>query len=198
MVTLLPPKNYTRLTMNVIDHIFICILPQSTNALIRQHFSYFVINQQRDHDRRSPRSRTTSHIISVYLEHAKETPDLLAALNYLRPAQNMKLYHLIIKAWNKVYVTLLQRSRNVQTIVKALVYNRCIVLEPCVPTLVQTFMHAYHLWFILLQLQFFFQLDNLICFFQFSIVLFINVKQLLRKKHTGLVLPTTLYLFSCL
>ena len=143
MVTLLPPKNYTRLTMNVIDHIFICILPQSTNALIRQHFSYFVINQQRDHDRRSPRSRTTSHIISVYLEHAKETPDLLAALNYLRPAQNMKLYHLIIKAWNKVYVALLQRSRNVQTIVKALVYNRCIVLEPCVPTLVQTFMHAH-------------------------------------------------------
>ena len=69
----------------------------------------------------------------------------------------MKLYRLILKAWIKVSVALLQRARNVQTIVEALVYSRtrastgghktrrhkCAIPEPCGPTLVQTLLHAH-------------------------------------------------------
>ena len=117
LVSLLPPVNYTQATMNVIDHIYIGILPRSVHTLIRQHFSLFVTQQQRDHDHQFPRSRTTPHIMSVYWDHAKEHSDLLAALNCLRPAQDMTLYRLIIKARNKVCVALLQRARSFQTIV---------------------------------------------------------------------------------
>ena len=157
LVSSLPPANYTRATMNVIDHIYIGILPRSAHALIRQYFSLFVTNQQRAHDRRFPRSRTTPHIMSVYWDHAKDHPELLDALNCLRPAQDMKLYRLILKAWNKVSLALLQRARNVQTIIEALVYNRtrqgskgrkklrtpCAIPEPCGATLVQTLLHAH-------------------------------------------------------
>ena len=66
LVSSLPPANYTRASMNVIDHIYIGILPRSAHALIRQYFSHFVTQQQRSHDRRFPWSRTTPHIMSVY------------------------------------------------------------------------------------------------------------------------------------
>ena len=36
----------------------------------------------------------------------------------------MRLYKLIPNTWNKVTITLLQRARNIHTIVDALVYNR--------------------------------------------------------------------------
>ena len=62
--------------------------------------------------------------MSIYWDHAKDHPDLVDALEFLRPAQDMKLYRLILKAWNKVSVALLRRARNVQTIVEALVYGR--------------------------------------------------------------------------
>ena len=95
--------------------------------------------------------------MSVYWDHAKGHPNLLDALDCLRPAYDMKLYRLILKAWNKVSVALLQRARNVQTIIEALVYNRthtsnkgrkqprtpCAIPEPCGATLVQTLLHAY-------------------------------------------------------
>ena len=148
LVSSLPPTNYTRATMNVTDHIYIGILPRSAHALIRQHFSLFVTQQQRAHDRRFPRSRTTPHIMSVYWDHAKDHLDLFAVLDCL--------YRLILKAWNKVSVALLQRVRNVQTIIEALVYNHtrastkgrkkhrtpCAIAEPCGATLVQTLLHA--------------------------------------------------------
>ena len=95
--------------------------------------------------------------MSVYWDHVKDHPELLDALNCLRPAQDMKLYRLILKAWNKVSIALLQRARNVQTIIEALVYNRtrrsntgrqqrrtpCAIPEPCGATLVQTLLHAH-------------------------------------------------------
>ena len=63
--------------------------------------------------------------MSMYWDHATAHtdthPDLLEALNSLQPPQDMKLYRLIIKAWNKVSIALLQRARNVQTIAEALV-----------------------------------------------------------------------------
>lgn len=65
--------------------------------------------------------------MSVFWDHAKThvkiTPELLVAMNCLRPAQNMNLYRLILKAWNEVSIALLQRARNVQTIVEALIVN---------------------------------------------------------------------------
>ena len=157
LVSSLPPVNYTRYIMNVIDHIYIGIILRSAHTLIMQHFSLFVTQHQRAHDRRFPRLRTTPHIMSIYWDHAKEYPDLLAALNCLRSAQDMKLYYLIFKAQNKVSVALLQRERNVQPIVDALVYNRtgastrgrkkrrnrCAIPEPCGSNLVQTLLHAH-------------------------------------------------------
>ena len=124
LVSSLSPSNYTRTTMNVIYHIYIGFLPRSAHALIRQHFSLFVTQPQRAHDLRFPRSRTTPHIMSVYWDHEKDHPDLLAVLDCLRPVQDMKLYRLILKAWTKVSIALLHRSRNVQTIVEVLVYTR--------------------------------------------------------------------------
>ena len=63
LVSLLPPVNYTQATMNVIDHIYIGILPRSVHTLIRQHFSLFVTQKQRAHDRRFPpvANNTTHH-----------------------------------------------------------------------------------------------------------------------------------------
>ena len=77
LVSSLPPANYTPATMNVIDQIYIGVLPRSAHALIRQHFSLFVTQQQRAHDRRFPRSRTTPYIMSVYWDHAKTIPTFL-------------------------------------------------------------------------------------------------------------------------
>ena len=69
----------------------------------------------------------------------------------------MKLYSLVSKAWDRITLALLQRERNAQTIVEALVYNhtrsgnrpdiarptRPPITEPCGPTLVQTILHAH-------------------------------------------------------
>ena len=41
LVSSLPPANYSRATMNVIDHIYIGILPRSLHTSIRQLFSTF-------------------------------------------------------------------------------------------------------------------------------------------------------------
>ena len=66
LVSSLPPANYTRAAINEIDHIYIGSLLRSAHALIRQHFSFFVTQQQRAHDCRFLRSRTTPHIMSIY------------------------------------------------------------------------------------------------------------------------------------
>ena len=160
LVSSLPPANYSRASMNMVDHLYIGILPRSLHTTSRQFFSFFVTQQQRAHERRFPRSRTTLHIMSVYWDHAKThaktTPELLDAMNCLRPAQDMKLYRIILKAWNKVSIALLQRACNVQTIVKALVRNhshirtrlkkrtraRYTIPEPSGLTLVQTLLPA--------------------------------------------------------
>ena len=144
----------------MIDHIYIGILPRLLHATIRQFFSAAVTQQQRAHERRFPWSRTTPHIMIMYWDHAKAyaktNPDLLDATNCLRPSQDMKLYRLILKAWNKVSIALLQRARNVQPIVKALVFNHTrastrlkkrtraqyTTPEPCGITLVQTLLTA--------------------------------------------------------
>lgn len=49
---------------------------------------------------------------------------LLRTLHHLNPSNNITLYRLVFKAWNKVLIALLQRARNLQLIIKALVYNR--------------------------------------------------------------------------
>ena len=147
--------------MNVIDYIYIDILPRSMHTTIRQFFSTFAAQQQRAHDNRFPRSRTKPHIISVFWDHAKaQSPiytDLLDALNCLWPSHDMKLYQLVAKTWNKVTIVLLQRARNVQTIAEALVFNQARsskrhakvtpatypIPEPCGLTLVQTILPAH-------------------------------------------------------
>ena len=90
-------------------------------------FSTFAVQQQRAHDTRFPQSRTKPQIITVSWDHAKaQSPthtDLLDALTCLRPSNDMKLYQLVAKAWNKVTIALLQRAPNVKTIVDALVFN---------------------------------------------------------------------------
>ena len=69
----------------------------------------------------------------------------------------MKLYSLVSKAWKRITLALLQRARNVQTIVEALVYNRTRsskrpdiaqparppIPETCGPNLVQTILHVH-------------------------------------------------------
>ena len=42
LVSSLPPANYSRASMNVIDHTYIGILPRSLHANIRKFFSAFV------------------------------------------------------------------------------------------------------------------------------------------------------------
>ena len=71
LVSSLPPANYSRTTMNVIDHIYIGILPRSMHTTIRVFFSTFAAQQQRAHDNRFPRSRTKPHTITVFWDYAK-------------------------------------------------------------------------------------------------------------------------------
>ena len=110
--------------MNVIDHIYIGILPRTAHITINRFFSTFVQHQQRAHENAFPRSRTTPHIMSVMWDQATGQPEFLIALNSLNPHNNMTLYSLLSKAWIRIKLALLQRAQNVQTIVEALVYNR--------------------------------------------------------------------------
>ena len=61
--------------------------------------------------------------MSVLWDAAKTQPALLRTLNCLNPPNNMKFYRLLSKAWNKVLIALLQRARNLPTIIDALVFN---------------------------------------------------------------------------
>ena len=70
-----------------------------------------------------PRPVTTPNIMSVYWDAAKTQPALLRTLNCLNPPNNMQFYCLISKAWNKLLIALLQRARNIQTIIDAFVFN---------------------------------------------------------------------------
>ena len=143
--------------MNVIDHIYIGILPQTAHITINRFFSTFVQHQQRAHENAFPRSRTTPHIMSVLWDRATAQPELRIALNNLNPYNNVKLYSLMSKAWERIKLAFLQRARNIHTIVEARVYNRARpgkrahfarparppIPEPCGPTLVQTILYAH-------------------------------------------------------
>ena len=129
--------------------------------LFRQFFSAFTAQQQRAHEHRFTRSRTTPHIISVFWDHDKAQSlthlALIDALNYLRPSHDTKLYQLLIKTWNKVTIAFLQCARNVKPIDEALSFNHTrsskrhakgtraayLIPEPCGLTLVQTILPAH-------------------------------------------------------
>ena len=95
--------------------------------------------------------------MSIMWDRATTQPKLLTALINLNPHNKMQLYGLVSKAWKRITLAFLQRARNVQTIVEALVYNRTRpskrpdfsrparppIPEPCGPTLVQTILHAH-------------------------------------------------------
>lgn len=57
LVSTLPSANYSRTTMNSINHIYIGILPRSPHTIIQRYFSTFVIQQQRAHERSNNRKR---------------------------------------------------------------------------------------------------------------------------------------------
>ena len=143
--------------MNVINHIYIDILPRSAHATIRHHFSTFVTQQKNAHNRHFPdceRHGTLSACTGIMHTH---NLDLLTALNYLRLSQDTKLYKLILISWNKVTIALLQLARNVQIIAETLIYNRTRtsklltkvqrfqsdIPEPSGPTLVQSLLHTH-------------------------------------------------------
>ena len=104
-----------------------------------------------------PRSQKTPYIRSLYWDHTTSHPNLMRTLNYFHRANNMKLNNLVTKAWYNVTIFILQRARNVQTIIEVLVYNHSRsgklrltmrqlhvnVLEPCGITLVQTILYAH-------------------------------------------------------
>ena len=93
LVSSLPPANYSRATMNMIDYIYFGILPRSMHTTIRQFFSTFDAQQQRAHDNCFPRSRTKPHLINVFWEHAKaQFPTHNELLD------DMKLYQRVTKA----------------------------------------------------------------------------------------------------
>ena len=50
LLSTLPPSNYSCATMNVINHIYIGILPRSTHVIIQQYICTFVTEQQRAHE----------------------------------------------------------------------------------------------------------------------------------------------------
>ena len=124
LVSSLPPVNYSRASMNFIDHTYIGVLPRSVHTTIRQYSSAFSQQQQRAHNNHFFRPSITPHIMSVFRDAAKTQTALLRTLNCLNPPNNMKFYRLISKAWNKVLIALLQRARNIQTIIDALVFNQ--------------------------------------------------------------------------
>ena len=62
--------------------------------------------------------------MSILWDRATAQPELLIALNNLKPHNDMKLYSLLSKAWARTKLELLKRTRNDQTIVEVLVYNR--------------------------------------------------------------------------
>ena len=61
--------------------------------------------------------------MALYWHNAKTQPILLRILQCLRPPMKTKLYIVLTQTWQKVILALLQRARNVQTVIDALVYN---------------------------------------------------------------------------
>ena len=157
LVPTLPPANYSRATMNIVDHIYIGILPKSAHVSIRRFFSAFVQQQQRAHEHNFHRPTHTPPIMAIYWDNARFNKPLLTTLQCLNPHNHTKLYHLISRAWDNVTIALLQRARNIQTIIEALVYNRSrssnlsitkprqplTLPTPCGRNLVQTIMHPH-------------------------------------------------------
>ena len=77
LVSTLSPANYSRATMNAIDHICIDNLLRSAHTTINQYFSVFVTIQQCVYEQQFPCSQTTPHIMSLYWDHAISQPGLL-------------------------------------------------------------------------------------------------------------------------
>ena len=94
--------------------------------------------------------------MSIYWDHGSQ-PGLLIALNYLLRTNDIKLYKLLSNTWTKDTIKLLQRARNIQTIIDTLVYNHSrssklypkaqqlhhTIPESCGSKLVQTILHAH-------------------------------------------------------
>ena len=109
--------------MNFIDHMYIGVLPRSAHTTIQQYFSTFARSQQRLHNQSfSPQVRSPS-LMALYWHNAKTNPTLRRTLQCLRPPIKATLCKVLTQTWQKVVLALLQRARNVQTVIDALVYN---------------------------------------------------------------------------
>ena len=80
LVSTFPPANYSRAIMNVIDYIYIRILPRTAHITINRFFSAFIQHQQRAHKNVFPRSRTTPYTMSILWDRATAQPEFSVRL----------------------------------------------------------------------------------------------------------------------
>ena len=124
--------------MNIIDHLYIEVLPPPLNTIILDNLTTFSQHQLTQHHNRFPSPSSTKSPTIMNVCHDKETTEPL--LNYTLLAIDMphdaKFHKLYTQAWINVTLALLQRSKNVQIIIDALIYNHtshCLSARTIIP-----------------------------------------------------------------
>ena len=121
--------------MNIIDHMYIGVLPPPIHHAIKANLLLFAQHQQQQHTHRYPQASLTRapSLMSVYHDKSTDEPLLRQALRTVDMPHDAKFHTLYTQAWSNVTLALLQRPKIVQLIIDALIYNhasRCISTPP--------------------------------------------------------------------
>ena len=124
VVSNLPRNTYTRTALKIIDHLYIGILPAALHSTIRAYLTSVARHQLTVHQTYFRAQIKPPSLITLYYEKAKHNRTLKHAFNVLDITDTSPLAHIYHQAWNFITSSLLQRTRNVQHIVHALVYQQ--------------------------------------------------------------------------
>ena len=124
LVSNLPLNNYTRDSLNIIDNLYIDILPASLHTSIKTYLTSIAQHQLTTHHENYPVTKTPPNIITLYYDKAKHNRPLKHTLNALDISGKSTLAQRYHQAWNVVSISLLQRARNIQHTIHALIYHQ--------------------------------------------------------------------------
>ena len=123
LVSALPPNNYTQDSLTIIDHLCIGILPAALHRSIKIFLTSVARHQLTTHNQYHRSASTPPTILALYYDKATHNTTLKQAFNAMDINENSTLAHIYYKAWNIITISLLQRARNVQHIIHALIYH---------------------------------------------------------------------------
>ena len=114
--------------MNIIDHVYIGILPLRLYTVILGKLTTFAQHQLTPYHNHIPPNSYIKPLSLITVYHNKVEYELLPNQSILAIdiPKDVKYYKIYTQAWTNVTLTLLQCPKNIKIIINALIYNHTL------------------------------------------------------------------------